>query len=143
MVIIFLWKKITLFVLCFLFVTGLFSGCDKLSVEKDLTNECLKISNNLIQDFYNKQENVELPNLNDNNFYILIDSNYTENLSAITINNFIYKADTKIKLSLENNNSLDFLIWKLIENKFYIALPTLYVEANGGYVKIEKVIKII
>ncbi len=130
----------------FIFVLVLFSvltllivGCGKNTVNVNLKDKCEAISLNLVETFYDK-ESLEEPT--EDNFFVEITSNEEQNLSAITINDVIYKKDMKVKFSVGNNNFLEENVWKLEKNKLFVALPTLYTEARGGITKIEAGTKI-
>lgn len=120
-------------------LTLLIVGCGQNTVNVNLKDKCEATSLNLVETFYDK-ESLEEPT--EDNFFVEITSNEEQNLSAITINDVIYKKDMKVKFSVGNNNFLEENVWKLEENKLFVALPTLYVEARGGITKIEAGTKI-
>ncbi len=136
-------KKILSILLLFLFVPLCFTGCENLTIDKNLIEECATISATLVETYYNKAENSELEKVSDDNFYVQVEDNEINELSAITINNVIYKKDVDYKFSVGNNNFISAPIWKLEDGKLFIALPTLYVEAKGGLTKIEAGDKVI
>lgn len=136
-------KKILSILLLFLFVPLCFTGCENLTIDKNLIEECATISATLVETYYNKAENSELEKVSDDNFYVQVEDNEINELLAITINNVIYKKDVDYKFSVGNNNFISAPIWKLEDGKLFIALPTLYVEAKGGLTKIEAGDKVI
>ena len=128
-------KKSFLFALVLIVLVGLcFGGCSKSTIEINLIEECNSLSTNLVSAFFNQDS---LPDATDENFYVLLSSEEEQDLTAITINNVIYKKDMLVKFSVGNNNFLEEPVWRLEEGKFYVALPTLFVEAKGGIAKIE------
>lgn len=112
-------------------------GCSKLTVIKDETETCAALSTKLVSTFFNKTEGGTLNEATDQNFYVEVATDESQELSAITINNIIYKKDKSFRFSVGNNNFLEVPVWRLNEQSFQIALPVLYVEAKGGITKIE------
>lgn len=118
-------------------VSSVFAGCSKLTVSKDEAETCAALSTKLVSAFYNKETGSTLSEATTENFYVEIANDETQDLSAITINNFIYKKDKAYRFSVGNNNFLEVPIWKCENESLQIALPVLYVEAKGGITKIE------
>lgn len=118
-------------------VSSVFVGCSKLTVSKDEAETCAALSTKLVSAFFNKETGSTLSEATTENFYVEIANDETQDLSAITINNFIYKKDKAYRFSVGNNNFLEVPIWKCENESLQIALPVLYVEAKGGITKIE------
>lgn len=131
-------KKIPVFLMSFVMIFAcLIVGCTKLTVIRNEVETCAALSTKLVSAFYNKEEGAELIQPTNENFYLGISDDEEQDLTAITINNVIYKKEKIFRFSVGNNNFLEVPIWKLEDAKMYVALPVLYAEAKGGITKIE------
>lgn len=117
--------------------SSVFVGCSKLTVSKDEAETCAALSTKLVSAFYNKESGATLDEASTENFYVEIANDETQDFSAITINNFIFKKDKSYRFSVGNNNFLEVPVWKCENGSFQVALPVLYVEAKGGITKLE------
>lgn len=131
-------KKVPVFLMSFvvLFACAIV-GCTKLTIIRDEVEACAALSTKLVSAFYNKEEGENLPQPTAENFYLKISDDEEQDLTAVTINNVIYKKERAFRFSVGNNNFVEVPIWKLEDGKMFVALPVLYAEAKGGITKIE------
>lgn len=131
-------KKFPVFLMTFVAaIACVFAGCTKMTLTIDKIEQCAALSTKLVAAFYNKEAGATLDDATQENFYVEITSDEQQTLSAITINNMQYKNDENINFSVGNNNFVETPVFKVQDNKLFVALPVLYVEAKGGQTKIE------
>ena len=113
--------------ICFLFV-----GCNREVVNVNITEQAQIKAEKLFETFYNKGVGAELPQANDENFYVEISSDVDTDIEVVTINGTGHTANENVKYSVGQNNFVDVPSWRIVNGKLYVAVPTMYVEAKSG-----------
>ena len=120
-----------IFSCCFMFF-----GCGMETINVNVVEDANAKAETVINTFYDKKSGTALAAVTKENFYVEVSSEVDSNLEVVKINDISHTANEDVSYSVGNNNFVETPSWLKEDGRLYIAVPTLFVEAVSGVVKI-------